>query len=231
MSTPTLSNQLLAVIRLKQGIRPIDQMALFKDYLDKTIRPMSFQTFHRQWSGYSMILLHSLICQSLLNVKCTQCIQMYVDIQWKAFPEAWSLLQQQWGDQLHINAHDFGIRLSTSTCPHTFGHVVYPPSTVDIQQVSWLKFYFLMQDPCIEAFSAQLYILPIKMYPQNKLPLIESLLFSTSCYRLLSVSLLAPNETPPLMWPCPHSIYSLLCSVFIPRVMDGNTLNPLEIVL
>ena len=29
------------------------------------------------------------------------------------------------GDQLHINAHDFGMRCSTSRCPHTFGHVVY----------------------------------------------------------------------------------------------------------
>ena len=28
------------------------------------------------------------------------------------------------GDQLHINAHDFGMRYSTSTCPHNFGHVV-----------------------------------------------------------------------------------------------------------
>ena len=29
------------------------------------------------------------------------------------------------GDQLHINAHDFGMRCSTSRCPHTFDHVVY----------------------------------------------------------------------------------------------------------
>ena len=28
------------------------------------------------------------------------------------------------GDQLHINAHDFGMRCSTNICPHTFGHVV-----------------------------------------------------------------------------------------------------------
>jgi hypothetical protein len=28
------------------------------------------------------------------------------------------------GDQLHINAHDFGMIFSTSRCPHTFGHVV-----------------------------------------------------------------------------------------------------------
>ena len=29
------------------------------------------------------------------------------------------------GDQLHIDAHDLGMRCSTSRCPHTFGHVVY----------------------------------------------------------------------------------------------------------
>ena len=29
------------------------------------------------------------------------------------------------GDQLHINASDFGMRCSTSRCPHTFGHIVY----------------------------------------------------------------------------------------------------------
>ena len=29
------------------------------------------------------------------------------------------------GDQLHINAHDFGMRCSTSRCPHTFALVVY----------------------------------------------------------------------------------------------------------
>jgi hypothetical protein len=29
------------------------------------------------------------------------------------------------GDQLHINIHDFGMRYLTSSCPHTFGHVVY----------------------------------------------------------------------------------------------------------
>jgi hypothetical protein len=27
------------------------------------------------------------------------------------------------GDQLHINAHDFGMRCSMSRCPHTFVHV------------------------------------------------------------------------------------------------------------
>ena len=27
------------------------------------------------------------------------------------------------GDQLHINAHDFGMRCSKSRCPHTFVHV------------------------------------------------------------------------------------------------------------
>ena len=44
---------------------------------------------------------------------------------WQAFPEEWRLLYQQRGDQLHINAHDFGMRYLTSRCPHTFGHVVY----------------------------------------------------------------------------------------------------------
>jgi hypothetical protein len=29
------------------------------------------------------------------------------------------------GDQLHIIAYDFGMRWSTSKCPHTFGYVVY----------------------------------------------------------------------------------------------------------
>ena len=29
------------------------------------------------------------------------------------------------GNQLHMNAHDFGMRCSTSRYPHTFGHVVY----------------------------------------------------------------------------------------------------------
>ena len=29
------------------------------------------------------------------------------------------------GDQLHSNAHDFGMRYWTNRCPHTFGHIVY----------------------------------------------------------------------------------------------------------
>ena len=29
------------------------------------------------------------------------------------------------GDQLHINAHSFGMRCSTNRCPHTFGNGVY----------------------------------------------------------------------------------------------------------
>jgi hypothetical protein len=33
------------------------------------------------------------------------------------------------GDQLHINAHDFGMKCSTSRCPHTFGDVVYVVET------------------------------------------------------------------------------------------------------
>uniref|UniRef100_A0A4W5KV28 Si:ch211-114c17.1 n=1 Tax=Hucho hucho TaxID=62062 RepID=A0A4W5KV28_9TELE len=32
---------------------------------------------------------------------------------------------EQRGDQLHINKHDFGMRCSTSSCPHRFGQVVY----------------------------------------------------------------------------------------------------------
>jgi hypothetical protein len=34
------------------------------------------------------------------------------------------------GDQLHINAQDFGMRCLTSRCPHTFGHVIYSIYTV-----------------------------------------------------------------------------------------------------
>ena len=51
--------------------------------------------------------------------------QQCSNISWKAFPEEWRLLLQHRGDQLHINAHDFGMRCWTSRCPHTFGHVVY----------------------------------------------------------------------------------------------------------
>ena len=29
------------------------------------------------------------------------------------------------GEHLHVSAHDFGMRFSTSRCLHTFGHVVY----------------------------------------------------------------------------------------------------------
>jgi hypothetical protein len=29
------------------------------------------------------------------------------------------------GDQLHVNAHDFGMRCSFNRCPHTSDHVVY----------------------------------------------------------------------------------------------------------
>ena len=46
------------------------------------------------------------------------------NIQWKDFPEECKLLQQQRGDQLNINAHDLGMRCSTSMFPPTFGHVV-----------------------------------------------------------------------------------------------------------
>ena len=36
------------------------------------------------------------------------------------------------GDQLHIKAHDFGIRCLVSMCPHTFGHVVYSEKAREI---------------------------------------------------------------------------------------------------
>jgi hypothetical protein len=35
-----------------------------------------------------------------------------------------AVVAEKW-DQLHIKAHDFGMRCSTSRCPQTFGHVVY----------------------------------------------------------------------------------------------------------
>ena len=50
--------------------------------------------------------------------------QQCSNIKWKTFPEEWRLLQQQRGNQLHINAHDFGMRCWMSRCPPTFGHVV-----------------------------------------------------------------------------------------------------------
>ena len=39
------------------------------------------------------------------------------------------------GDQLHINAHDFGMRCSTSRCPYTFGHVLYMGYTIILRIV------------------------------------------------------------------------------------------------
>ena len=41
------------------------------------------------------------------------CPQQCSNIQQKAFPEDWRLFQQERGDQLHINAHDFGMRCLT----------------------------------------------------------------------------------------------------------------------
>jgi hypothetical protein len=34
------------------------------------------------------------------------------------------------GDRLHMNAHDFVMRHSISSCPHTFGNVVYVTENV-----------------------------------------------------------------------------------------------------
>ena len=35
-------------------------------------------------------------------------------------------------DQLHINAHDFGMRCWMSRCVHTFGHVVYLATSMQL---------------------------------------------------------------------------------------------------
>jgi hypothetical protein len=45
------------------------------------------------------------------------------------------------GDQLHINAHDFGTRCSTSRCPHTFGNVVYIT-----QKCGWVSCYYVQRN-------------------------------------------------------------------------------------
>ena len=71
----------------------------------------------------------------LLWLNGIKSLQKCSNIQWKAFPEEWRLLQQQRRDQLHINAHDFGMRCSTSRCPHTLGHVLYvSPNLPDTTQ-------------------------------------------------------------------------------------------------
>ena len=44
--------------------------------------------------------------------------QQCSSIQWKAFQEKWRLLQQQSRNQLHINAHYFGMGCSTRSCAH-----------------------------------------------------------------------------------------------------------------
>jgi DNA-binding NtrC family response regulator len=45
-------------------------------------------------------------------------------------------------DQLHINAHDFGMRCSTSRCPHTFGHVLYDTMHERLyQSVQYIELY------------------------------------------------------------------------------------------
>ena len=45
--------------------------------------------------------------------------------EWKQVPAAMFQHIAAKGDQLHINARDFGMRCSTSRCPHTFGNVVH----------------------------------------------------------------------------------------------------------
>ena len=42
----------------------------------------------------------------------------------ESFPRRVEAVTAAKGDQLLINAHDFGIRCLTGRCPHTFGHVV-----------------------------------------------------------------------------------------------------------
>jgi hypothetical protein len=43
----------------------------------------------------------------------------------ESFPRRVEAIIAAKGGPLHINAHDFGMRCSTSRCQHTFGHVVY----------------------------------------------------------------------------------------------------------
>ena len=43
------------------------------------------------------------------------------------------------GDQLHIDAIDFGMRCSMSRCPHTFGHVVYSRNSLYTQKAYFSK--------------------------------------------------------------------------------------------
>lgn len=56
------------------------------------------------------------------------------------------------GDQLIINAHDFGIRFSTSRCPLSFGHAVYVSYHISIHNVYAGKvnlfFRIMSQDLC-----------------------------------------------------------------------------------
>ena len=56
----------------------------------------------------------------------------------------WRLLQQQRGDQLHINAHEFWMRWSMSRCPHTFGHVVYIAYGLNTNTASLFKLFYLL---------------------------------------------------------------------------------------
>ena len=65
--------------------------------------------------------------------------QQCSNIQWKAFPEQWRPLQQQRGDQLHINAHDFGMRCSTIDLVKSKSNVICHMR--QIQQVQTVKCY------------------------------------------------------------------------------------------
>jgi hypothetical protein len=50
---------------------------------------------------------------------------MFQHLSGKPPQKSGSCYSSKGGDQLHINAHNFGMRCSTGRCPHTFGHVVY----------------------------------------------------------------------------------------------------------
>ncbi|CDR19077.1 unnamed protein product [Oncorhynchus mykiss] len=62
------------------------------------------------------------------------------------------------GDQIHINAHDFGMRCWTSRCPHTFGHVVYEHSQIPPLRILTL----LLNHSTVD-------ILEDETFPRNKL--------------------------------------------------------------
>ena len=91
--------------------------------LHRALTSTPFNTFGLNWNADcepGLIAQNHSCSLMLLWVSESKSLQQCSNIQWKAFPEDWRLLQQQRGDQLHINGHKFGMR-----CPHTFGHVVY----------------------------------------------------------------------------------------------------------